>query len=412
MPHTAGSELPAAVSGGGRASLYDVAAVLWPPPAVTSLAPGGAARPGDRDFIVLPSGRSPRLLVPSARRAGAAAVRRYGEPGSFKAWAGRRMLALALTGGASAVGLGGRLRVRIPPGVDTIEAYLAVALGRDVLISTHLGADRANRKPVLQLLTAGGEPAGFAKISVNPLTRDLIRSERAALDVLAAENLSGLTVPRVLHHGQWQGREVLIMSSLPVWRRRKPLRPGQLAAAMTELSAVGGRSHGPLAGSGYLARLRSRLEDVPASPDRAALGAAIDALATAGGGTPVSFGAWHGDWTDWNMACTAGGLLVWDWERFTRPVPVGFDALHHRLQSAVVRRRQPPAAAAAECVQTAPSSLAPFGLPSTEARLVAILYLTELSARYLADRQAQAGARLGRPGTWLIPAIKEAMIRL
>src|SRR4029077_11582059 len=168
------------------------------------------------------------------------------------------------------------------------------------------------------------------------------------------------------------------------WRRRKPLRPGQLAAAMTELSGGGGRSHSPLAGSSYLARLRSRLEDAPASPDRAALGAAIDTLATAVGGTPVSFGAWHGDWTDWNMACAACGLLVWDWERFTRPVPVGFDALHHRLQSAVVRRRQPPQAAAAESVQTAPSSLAPFGLPATEARLVAILYLTELSARYLA----------------------------
>ena len=58
-----------------------------------------------------------------------------------------------------------------------------------MLISTHLGAARANRKPVLQLLTARGEPAGFAKISVNPLTRDLIRAERAALDTLAAENL-------------------------------------------------------------------------------------------------------------------------------------------------------------------------------------------------------------------------------
>ena len=198
------------------------------------------------------------------------------------------------------------------------------------------------------------------------------------------------------------------MTALPVWRRRKRLRPGQLAAAMTELAEVGGRSRGPLAGSGYLSTLRSRLEG-PGRPDRAALGAVIDALATAAGRTPISFGSWHGDWTDWNMACTAEGLLVWDWERFTRPVPVGFDALHYRLQSAAVRRRQPPRAAAAECVRAAPSALTPFGVPATEARLVAILYLTELSARYLADRQAEAGAQLGQPGTWLIPAIKEAV---
>jgi hypothetical protein len=387
----------------------EVAAVLWPPPAVTSLARDGAAKTNEQDLIVLPSARRPRLLVPSGRLASAAAVRRYGEPGSFTAWAGSRVLALALRGGAGAIGLGGRLRVRVSPGADTIEAYLAVALGRDVLISTHLGAARANRKPVLQLLTKRGEPAGFAKISVNPLTRDLIRSERAALDELEAENLAGLTVPRVLHHGQWQGRDVLVTTALPVWRRRKPLRPGQLAAAMTELAAVGGRSHGPLVGSGYLTRLRSRLENAPVGPDRAALGAAIDDLATAARRTPVSFGAWHGDWTGWNMACTVEGLLVWDWERFARPVPVGFDALHYQLQSAVARRRQPPEAAAAECVRTAPSSLAPFGVPTAEARLLAILYLTELSARYLADRQAEVTARLGQPGTWLIPAIKEAV---
>jgi len=69
----------------------------------------------------------------------------------------------------------------------------------------------------------------------------------------------------------------------------------------------------------------------------------------------------------------------------------------------------PPPAAAAGCVSAAPATLAPFGVPAGEARLTAVLYLAELSVRYLADRQAEAGARLGRPGSWLIPAIDEAM---
>ena len=237
---------------------------------------------------MLPFARRPRLLVPSGRRASAAAVRRYGEPGSFTAWAGSRALALALAAGAARsawAGGCGSAPVRAPsagPGTGTIEAYLRSVLGYEVLISTHLGAASANRKPVLQLLTPRGETAGFAKVSVNPLTRDLIRAERAALDALAAGNLRELTVPRVLHHGQWQGREVLIMNALPVWRRRKALRSGQLTAAMTELTAVGGRSRGPLAGSDYLARLRSRLEASQAGPDRTALGAALDTLAAAG----------------------------------------------------------------------------------------------------------------------------------
>jgi hypothetical protein len=385
--------------------------VLWPPPSVVSLgARGRTAHTGEQDFILLPTASRPRLIVPAGRRASAAAIRRYGEPGSFKAWAGSRMLALALASGGAAVGLGGRLRVRAAPEASTVEAYLSAALGRNILISTHLGAARANRKPVLQLLTAQGETAGFAKISINPLTRDLIRAERAALDALAAADLRNLTIPRVLHYGQWQGREVLVLSALPVWRRRRPLRPGQLAGAMSELSTIGGHGRSLLPGSDYLAGLRSRLETCPDGPDRAALTAALTVLAETG--TQLNFGAWHGDWTNWNMACTSEGLLVWDWERFGQPVPVGFDFLHHRLQAAVVSRRQPPPAAAADCVRSAASTLAPAGVPPSEAPMVALLYLAELSTRYLADRQAEAGARLGRPGTWLIPAIEETVTRL
>jgi hypothetical protein len=51
-------------------------------------------------------------------------------------------------------------------------------------------------------------------------------------------------------------------------------------------------------------------------------------------------------------------------------------------------------------------------VPAIEARLIAVLYLAELAVRYLADRQAEAGALLGQPGTWLIPAIEEAVIQL
>jgi hypothetical protein len=393
----------------GRSRVEDISAVLWPPPLSLSLAPRGrAAGAGEQEFILLPTAGDPRLIVPAGRRASAAAVRRYGEPGSFKTWAGKRMLALALLGGGAAVGLGGRLRVRTTPDADTVEAYLSAVLGRDVLVSTHLGAARANRKLVLQILTARGETVGFAKISVNPLTKDLIRAERAALDVLAAADLRGLTSPRVLHHGQWRGREVLVMNALPAWRQRRTLRPGQLAAAMSELSAVGGHVRGPLAGSDYLARLRSRLGTCPDGPDRESLTAALAKLAASG--AQLTFGAWHGDWTNWNMACTSQGLLVWDWERFGQDVPVGFDFLHYQLQTAVMSRHQSAApAAAVDCVRNAPRTLAQAGTPSGEAPLITLLYLAELSTRYLAERQAEAGARLGDPGFWLIPAIEKAV---
>ena len=216
-------------------------------------------------------------------------------------------------------------------------------------------------------------------------------------------------MPRVLHHGQWRGHEVLVMSALPVWRRRTALRPGQLTAAMAEVAAVGGRGRGRLAASAFLARITSRLgtharrcrPGQPWPPRSAPWPRPTRSWASGPGTGTGPAGTWRR---------TRHGLLVWDWERFTRPVPARLRPLHYRLQTAVVRRRQPPPAAAAD-VRHAPrrrrwprSACRP-----AEARLTALLYLAELSVRYLADRQAEAGARLGRPGTWLIPAIDEAM---
>ena len=37
--------------------------------------------------------------------------------------------------------------------------------------------------------------------------------------------------------------------------------------------------------------------------------------------------------------------------------------------------------------------------------IAALLYLVDLATRYLADRQAEAGARLGVLGTWLLPVL-------
>jgi len=105
------------------------------------------------------------------------------------------------------------------------------------------------------------------------------------------------------------------------------------------------------------------------------------------------------------MASTRGALLVWDWERFSSGVPLGFDALHHWLRIEVWRKERHPATAARELVARAPRLLRPFGVDPHEARFTGLLYLAELAVRDLADRQEDAGARLGSPGSWLIPAI-------
>jgi hypothetical protein len=104
------------------------------------------------------------------------------------------------------------------------------------------------------------------------------------------------------------------------------------------------------------------------------------------------------------MANLADALLVWDWERFAQGVPLGFDAVHHDLQGRI--QRSGDAAAAVEAtVRAAGELLAPFGVPGPARELTALLYLVDLAVRYLTDRQAEAGARLGVLGTWLLPVL-------
>lgn len=408
------------------AHLAEVCELLWPAPASATPSVGSppgrasAGHTGDPavapaaggQFIVVPSLQRPRLLVPTGRRPAAAALRRYGQPGSLRAYFGTRALSLAFTTGAGTVLFPGRIRIRAPAGASTIDSYLRAELGLDVRLSMYLSAPRANRKPVLQLLTPGGAAIGFAKIGVSPLTRELVRAELAALVRLRQAGLAEVTIPDVLHFGTWEGLDVLVLAALPAWRRHRRVPQGQFLAAMTEVARVAGCASEPLARSAYWARLAARVTAAGQSADRLALTEALAELGRRAGTAVLPFGAWHGDWTPWNMASTRRGLLVWDWERFTTGVPVGFDALHHWLQSEVVSGRRDPAVAAADCVERAPALLGPLAGTASAARLTALLYLSELSARYLGDRQAEAGARLGAPGRWLIPAVVAGAGRL
>jgi hypothetical protein len=257
---------------------------------------------------------------------------------------------------------------------------------------------------VLQLISPEGETFGFGKLGTGPLTQRLVRAETNALTALGTSGLTKLTVPRVLHAGQWRGLQVLIQSALPVWLPRAPLTPRRLANAMLDIAGCCGYSHGTLVGSAYWAELRGRLAAVNARSEGGQLEAAAELLATHAGNTSFRYGAWHGDWAPWNMANLADALLVWDWERFAQHVPVGFDAIHHELQRRIQSTGDATGAVEAT-VRRAGELLQPFAVPPPARELTALLYLIDLAVRYLTDRQAEAGARLGVLGTWLLPVL-------
>ncbi len=381
--------------GAARAAyLQDVVKALYPQP---------ADGPGERsEFLVVPHARAPRLLVPARpRRVAAAAVRRYAEPRNRVAKLKRQAVVLALRTGTHRWLLPDRVRVAT---TDSIESHLRRVLDEPVIPSIHIGPARANRKAVVQLLRPDGRTVGFAKVSTGALTQRLVREETVALQSLADADLRLVTVPQVWYAGNWAGHEILVQRALPVWAPRAALSPGRLAAAMRELAECTQVTEGPLGDSSYLAQLQQRVAAVADHPDGAQLAEALDRLTTVFGDLVLRYGSWHGDWTPWNMAVLEDTLLVWDWERFSTGVPIGFDAVHYALQSRA-QVAADPAQALATTLREVPDLLAPFDVDAAAREPTALLYLADLAARYLADRQAEAGARLGALGTWLLPGL-------
>lgn len=399
------------------AHLREVSSLLWPQPLRVSIAdePGGLPGPLHGEYLLLPSRRRPRLLVPRGRRAAVGAIRGYGVGRSRSARWQAAGLAAGMATGLAPLLLRDRVRVTRPaPAADatpiaSIDAHLADVLGTEVLVSMYLSAPRANRKPVLQVLSPDGRTLAYAKVGVDPLTCRLVRDETVALTTLAAADLKRTTVPTVMHSGRWHGLELLLQSPLPVADQRRRPTPELVAAAQAEVASIGGHPGGPLSLSRYWARLTDRIEALPTGTSADTLAELTARIAKAFGAVQLRTGAWHGDWTQWNTAGSGDRLLVWDWERFAPSVPVGYDALHCALQTEVVNHLAEPAQAAGRAVATADAVLAPFGLSGDHARATVLAYLTELACRYLEDRQAEAGARLGDVGRWLLPAILRAL---
>jgi hypothetical protein len=353
---------------------------------------------------VVPDERRARLLLPRRpRRAAATALRHYQASAETPRRLAFRGLALAAQAGLADT-LPHRISIEAGQGAADadISGYLSGVLRQEAIISLRIGPPRANRKPVLELLTPDGGLIGFAKVGVNTLTRELVRTEAAALAVLSAAPLVRLGTPRLIYHGQWHGHEVLVQEALS--GVAPPRKWAGLSQAMAELAAVRGMTRLPAGQSPYWRDLRQRLAACTQRDVADVLLQAMGYLEPVAATISMAFGSWHGDWTPWNMTMSGERALVWDWERFQTGVPVGYDAIHYRLQ-ALVNGGCAPRASAEATVAEAPAILAPFGIQPGTALLVASLCLLEIAARYLHDGQAEAGARLGDVGTWLLPVL-------
>jgi hypothetical protein len=349
-------------------------------------------------YLALPRAANPRLLVPlGSLRAAAAALARNHDATSAKARLGRAALGAGLK-----IGLTQRVADRVDVFADrslspaerpqhVLTDHLRAMFGRDDLeMAVILGVPRLNRKPVLQVLASDGTVVGYVKAAWNDLTAGLVRNETRVLSHLAATGPTTFTPPAFVAAGPWGDLELIAASALP-----NAARPDQAQVfdppmpVIAEIAGLWGRSTAKLAESPYWAGVRGR---VMAQAGSEVLDRAVDWVERMIGATEIAFGAWHGDFTPWNMARLDEASYVWDWER-AAPAPAGLDLLHFLFQTVCRFEGKAPAAAVESCSERAATLLpvldvAPGSLPA-----LWLLYRLELLLRYDEARMAGVLAR-------------------
>lgn len=347
-------------------------------------------------FGVFPTAARPRLLVPLAsKRAAAASLRGASHAREPQIRLARALLRIGLRAGVAQHLLRDRLSISLPKEEQTnklpadvlLTDHLAEVFGRrDIAVAVHLGPDRPNRKPLVQVLSPDGHVLGYVKIGWNALTRRLVRNEAHVLGDLEERmsSLAAFEVPRILHSEDWRELEILVLSPLP----GRPFRMTRLhiettATAMDEISRLFAGDEGRLAESDYWLTESAR---VRAAGGRLAQLASL--VEERYGEEVLSFGSWHGDWAPWNMAWRGGRLAIWDWERSGHPVPVGLDAAHFDFQVALASSRDQSIPALRQTLAGHAPMLSILALPPNRDRLLLSLHLLEMALRWEEGRRA------------------------
>ncbi|WP_377320565.1 hypothetical protein ACFJIY_16230 [Pimelobacter simplex] len=368
--------------------LLSVAAALWPGAETVDAGAPADGRPVRARFAVLHRGPTPTVLVPvEPPSAAAASLRRVSAGSSW--WDSTSRVAAGAAVRAVPALL--RHRVEVRGGEEGLADHLSAVLGTPVTFSLSIGTARVNRKPVLQVFDATGTCRAFAKVGWTENTCADVAAEGRALAAVTAHQYRYIIPPELVARTSWEGRPVLLTGPLapsPWARHRRSWTPPD--DAMAELASRFGLTDGELATSDWWRRQWQVAGELADPVMRGRLGRAMEKVATVTGRRLIAFGAWHGDWTPWNMAVTGSQVLLWDWERFETGVPTGLDALHYMVSALNLGTPSSPDAVVRALALAAYRDRSLGGEPHVHS----LLYLVAILTRYLRLLDAPGGEHL------------------
>lgn len=376
---------------------------LWPEPNRVALqrGPGRATGLG---YLLLPSASKATLLVPTGpRRATAAALGNYKSPSTRAGRMQARMLrGIGRTGLASLAP--SRAVVSATSGAESLMGHISELLGEELVAGIHLGPPRANQKPIIQVLRPSGETVAFAKVGINDLTNERVSVEAEAIAELSRTSFSHLVVPELLHHGRWRGCSFVLLAPVQTWTA-SGIDGDARARAMQELSLKDSATQ-RLSSLAWWSRTHHRLAEHEHALEARDLTQMMSRAEEQWGDVQVRVGWNHGDWTPWNMSTDGSQSIVWDWERFSCDIPVGFDALHYAFQSGVRLEGLSPRTSLDHLTDRSGRIVVQNGAPAEQGHMLLALYLFGLGERFITDGQERAGAKKGPLTAWLLPGLR------
>ncbi len=201
------------------------------------------------------------------------------------------------------------------------------------------GTPSVHQKLTIQL-SLGNKILGYCKISDNAEVGKLFVREADILTYLHNCGVTNIPVP--LYAGEWHSDIALFVQSTCKTNRSQVEHEwrGLHEAFLNDLYAKT-RQKLLFEQTDYyktLMEFRRHLDWLPSDEIRGVVQPSVDKILTTNSGKEVEYGAYHADFTPWNMFIESGKLFVFDWEYAHTTYPPMLDRYHFFTQTAIFER--------------------------------------------------------------------------
>lgn len=201
------------------------------------------------------------------------------------------------------------------------------------------GTPCVHQKITIQI-SMGKRILGYCKVSDHPDVINLFHKEKEFLKQL--ERLGVNNVPRILFAGEWHnGIHMLVQTTNKTSHSQILHEWGTLHEDFLQSLFRKTKRVLLFEKTNYyntLSNLKEHLEWLPKDEIRDLLSHTIDKVFMKHKGQMVEFGAYHADFTPWNMFEEKGKLFVFDWEYAQMTYPPLLDHYHFFTQTAIFEK--------------------------------------------------------------------------